>query len=212
MPNLLFFPTSCVCLEPRPLSSTGITRLLRYYGPLRHPKTPRTSLTGFRLIVPDHAKGLPVSPAIPLCTCCRHYPGTASGCFCSLHQTYKPSPHWRTGRPVHRPFRGLLSVYSRYGLHTRQVTYVTLYTRGFSHFVTSMTALIASGWSKSCRVGLAPTGISPPSTAHAKCGHSVEQWTSIILLFLADWTILDFSFGSEHHLSFPLMSFVASPP
>jgi len=28
---------------------------------------------------------------------------------------------------------------------------------GFSHFVTSMTALIASGWS-GCRVGLAPTG------------------------------------------------------
>jgi len=25
---------------------------------------------------------------------------------------------------------------------------VTLYTRGFSHFVTSMTAPIASGWSK----------------------------------------------------------------
>jgi len=162
LPNLLFFPTSCICLEPRPLSSTSITRLLRYYEPLRHPKTPGTSLTGFRLVIPDHAKGLPVLPAIPLCTCCRYYPGTASGCFCSLHQTYQPSPHWRTGRPVHRPFRGLLSVYSRYGLHTRQVTYVTLYTRGFSHFVTSMTALIASGWSKSCRVGLSPTGISPP--------------------------------------------------
>ncbi len=27
-----------------------------------------------------------------------------------------------TGRPVQRPFRGLLSVHSRYGLHTRQVT------------------------------------------------------------------------------------------
>src|SRR6266568_7821331 len=30
-------------------------------------------------------------------------------------------------------------------------------TRGFSHFVTSMTAPVASGWS-GCRVGLAPTG------------------------------------------------------
>jgi hypothetical protein len=29
---------------------------------------------------------------------------------------------------------------------------VTLYTRGFSHFVTSMTAPIASGWSENCRV------------------------------------------------------------
>jgi hypothetical protein len=34
-------------------------------------------------------------------------------------------------------------------------------TRGFSHFVTSMTAPIASGWSD-CRVGLAPTGKAPP--------------------------------------------------
>jgi hypothetical protein len=34
---------------------------------------------------------------------------------------------------------------------------VTGYTEGFSHFVTSMTAPVASGWSVR-RVGLAPTG------------------------------------------------------
>jgi hypothetical protein len=34
---------------------------------------------------------------------------------------------------------------------------VARYTEGFSHFVTSMTAPVASGWS-GCRVGLAPTG------------------------------------------------------
>ena len=67
--------------------------------------------------------GLPVLRTSPLCTCCRHYPGTAPGCIArSLRQTYQPSPHWRTGRPVQRPFRGLLSVHSRYGLHTRAVT------------------------------------------------------------------------------------------
>src|SRR6202022_3220989 len=38
---------------------------------------------------------------------------------------------------------------------------------GFSHFVTSMTAPIASGWS-GCRVGLAPTGKRRLCTAHAK--------------------------------------------
>jgi hypothetical protein len=36
---------------------------------------------------------------------------------------------------------------------------------GFSHFVTSMTAPIASGWS-GCRVGLAPTGKRRLCTAH----------------------------------------------
>src|SRR6516164_6907683 len=43
--------TSCVCLEPRPLPSTGITRLPRYCGPLRHPSAPGLSLTGVRLII-----------------------------------------------------------------------------------------------------------------------------------------------------------------
>ena len=79
MPNLHVLTTSCVCLEPRPLPSTGITRLPRYYGPLRHPQAPGLSVTGVRLVVPDHAKGLPVLRALSLCTCCRHYPGTATG-------------------------------------------------------------------------------------------------------------------------------------
>src|ERR1700716_3931949 len=41
---------------------------------------------------------------------------------------------------------------------------------GFSHFVTSMTAPIASGWS-GCRVGLAPTGKRRLCTAHTQGGH-----------------------------------------
>src|SRR6516164_8932311 len=41
---------------------------------------------------------------------------------------------------------------------------------GFSHFVTSMTAPIASGWSV-CRVGLAPTGKRRLYTAHTRLGH-----------------------------------------
>src|SRR5882724_4338972 len=71
--------TSCVCLELRPLPSTGITRLQRYYGPLRHPSAPGLSLTGVRLIIPDHALGLPVLRALSLCTCRRQYPGAAAG-------------------------------------------------------------------------------------------------------------------------------------
>ena len=41
--------------------------------------------------------------------------------------------------------------------HSRGHQFVARYTEGFSHFVTSMTAPVASGWS-GCRVGLAPTG------------------------------------------------------
>src|SRR6266404_330967 len=74
-----FLTTSCVRLELRPLPSTGITRPQRYYEPLRHPRAPGLSLAGVRLVIPDHALGLPVLPALSLCTCCRQYPGVAAG-------------------------------------------------------------------------------------------------------------------------------------
>ena len=58
--------------------------------------------------------------------------------------------------------------------HSRRHLYVTSYTEGFSHFVTSMTAPVASGWSVR-RVGLAPTGKRRLLTAHAKSGHSANK-------------------------------------
>src|ERR1035441_10555386 len=58
-------------------------------------------------------------------TCCRHYPGAATGCLlCSLPQSYQPSPKGLPGRSAHRHFRGLLGVHSRCGLHTRAVTVI----------------------------------------------------------------------------------------
>src|ERR1700688_1495483 len=78
------FTTYCVCLELRSLPSTGVTRLPRYYEPLRHPKAPGLSLAGFRLVLADHALGLPVLRTLSLCTCRRHYPGAASERIASL--------------------------------------------------------------------------------------------------------------------------------
>ena len=49
---------------------------------------------------------------------------------------------------LHCTFRGLLSVHSRYGLHARQVTHVTLYTGGSDGFVTSTAAPIATEWNE----------------------------------------------------------------
>ena len=72
------FTTYCVCLELRSLPSTGVTRLPRYYEPLRHPRAPSLSLTGLRLVIADHASGLPVLRTLSLCTCCRQYPGAAA--------------------------------------------------------------------------------------------------------------------------------------
>src|SRR6267154_2539311 len=45
---------------------------------------------------------------------------------------------------------------------------------GFSHFVTSMTAPIASGWS-GCRMGFAPIGKRRLCTAHTQLGHRFVQ-------------------------------------
>jgi hypothetical protein len=78
------FTTYCVCLELRSLPSTGVTRFPRYYEPLRHPRAPGLSLTGFRLVIADHALGLPVFRALSLSTCRRHYPGAASERIASL--------------------------------------------------------------------------------------------------------------------------------
>src|SRR5262249_35786852 len=84
---------------------------------------------------------------------------------------YQPSPKTRSGRPAHRPFRGLLGVHSRCGLHTRAVTvFRDTLSEGFSHFVTSIAAPVASGWSVR-RVGFAPTGKRRLVTAHGQSGH-----------------------------------------
>jgi hypothetical protein len=110
---------------------------------------------------------------LPCCVCfpCVHAVATTpaqrlGSLLRSSTQPYQPSPKGLSGRPAHRHFRGLHGVHSRYGLHTRAVTvYRDTLTRGFSHFVTSMTAPVASGWS-GCRVGLTPTGKRRLSTAH----------------------------------------------
>src|SRR5580693_6556397 len=51
-------------------------------------------------------------------------PRRSGWAYSSLYFTQpdQPSPKGLSGRPAHCPFRGLLSVHSRYGLHTRAVT------------------------------------------------------------------------------------------
>jgi hypothetical protein len=69
-----------------------------------------------------------------------------------LVRSHNPSssafPESEAGRPLHCRFRGLLSVHSRYGLHARRVAYATFYTEGFSSFVASAAATIATGWNE----------------------------------------------------------------
>jgi VIT1/CCC1 family predicted Fe2+/Mn2+ transporter len=74
-------------------------------------------------------------------------------------------------------FRGLLSVHSRYGLHARGVAYVTLSIEGFSDFVSSIAAPIATGWNDSCRAGIAPAEDARLFTAHQ------NRWVDFMMRF-----------------------------
>src|SRR6266542_2782558 len=72
-------------------------------------------------------------------------------------QQWQPSPYSRWVGFRVTLFEACSAFTARCSLHARQVTKVTLYTEGFSRFVTSTTAPITTGWSESCRVGLSPT-------------------------------------------------------
>ena len=179
MPSLLTSrATSCVDLELRSLPSTGITRFHQYYGPLRHPSAPSLTVTGFK-VGPYHCPRQRVSrvacvfqyvhaaattPAQRLGACFARFPSHVS----------LPRIGGRVGLCI--VLFEVCSALTRVTAYTlAKSPDVTLYIEGLSHFVTSMTAPIAPGWS-GCRVGLAPTGKRRLITAHAKSRH----WKTII--------------------------------
>ena len=160
-------------LELRPLPSTGVTRLPRYYGPVRHPGRPGLSLAGVRLEVTRlHRLGLPVLRRFSrLSTCRRHYPGGTAGSDrfmrgcqpLGIPQRRRPSPFiWRVGSHI-KPFEAC-SAFTRVTacrLAAPPRRYLCL--EGSDGFVTSTAAPIASGWSdRVCRAGLAPAGKTLP--------------------------------------------------
>ena|SRR5438876_7116895 len=96
-------------------------------------------------------------------------PGRSDG-TCSLVQFHslRPSHELWAGRLLHHYFRGLLSVHSRYSLHARRVALATLCTRGFSSFVASTAALIATGWSEPV-----------PGRVYPRCGPAPSRRTRV---------------------------------
>src|SRR5262245_60808369 len=136
LPSLSRVTPSGISEDSSELIGCPISRSCTAYCVHLEPQAPGLSLAGFRLVIPDHALGLPVFRARSLCCC---------------HSAQSLS-----GRPAHCPFRGLLGVHSCYGLHNRAVTvYRDTLTEGFSRFVASIAAPVASGWSV-FRVGFAP--------------------------------------------------------
>ena len=85
--------------EVRLLSSSGITRLLPSYEPVRHPRRPSRaptegwSLTEFSLrAATSHRWGFPCFDDLLFQACRRHYPDGTAGCCRCLAQQQRPSP------------------------------------------------------------------------------------------------------------------------
>jgi len=110
--------------------------------------------------------------ALSLCACCRHYPGTATGGTTLL---IRPVMSAFPGRVAGSACASSFSRLTQRSLalrpaHSRCHQFVARLPEGFRHFVTSMPAPVASGWS-GCRVGFAPTGKRRLFTAHTQTGH-----------------------------------------
>ena len=99
-------------------------------------------------------------PPVPRCSSWA-YSSLVSPCYFSL-------PRYGSRVGLHIDLFEACSAFTRVAACTLALSPIrdTL-IEGFSHFVTSMTAPIASGWS-GCRVGLAPTGKRRLSTAHVE--------------------------------------------
>src|SRR5271163_3551182 len=141
--------TCCVYLELRSLPSTGIARLQRYYEPLRRPRAPDLSLAGVRLIIPRPRLGVSRVAYAFLVYMLSPIPRRSDWAYHFAHSPIRVSLP-RYGRRV-----GLRIVLFEACSAFTRVTACTLalspirdtLTEGFSHFVTSMTAPVASGWS-----------------------------------------------------------------
>src|ERR1700723_1423638 len=143
------FVTSCVYLPTRApslLRHYSLSSVLRAHPP---PKRPGLALTNNQLIpTADHRLGFPCCVWSPMHACCCHYPGRVDEPVRSYCCIDFGLPHIPGGSAPASPFSRPARHSHDYGLHARRVACATLYTGGFSRFVASTTAPIATGWSE----------------------------------------------------------------
>src|SRR5271155_1305625 len=168
------FVASCVSFQLRLLPSAGVTRLRRYYEPLRHPKRPGLPLASCQLIRTAITAGTSRVAYGPLCL---HAVANTPAGRMELVRSYNSI---RFGLPTNRG--GSAPALSVSGPAQRSLTLrparspsrlATLCTRGFSSFVASTTALIATGWSEPV-----PGRVLLPlwtTTFHGAPGNGVNQ-------------------------------------
>jgi len=147
--NLPFVVASCVRLQLRPLPSAGVTRLHRYYEPLRHPSQPGRSLTSCQLIHTAITAGTSRVAYGPLGL--HAVANTPAGLMEFVRSYHSIS----FGLPRNRGGSAPALVFSRPAQRSLTLRparspsrLATLCTRGFSSLVAFTAALIATGWSE----------------------------------------------------------------
>ena len=167
---------SCAALELRLLPSAGITQLLRYYEPLRHPAGPSWSsrIPGWRVRATDGASRV---AAVSLFThAAANTPAEPVGARVTRFPTAVSLPRINGGSasalPVSRPAQRSLRVAAC--VLAESPTGDPSSSECFSAIRYLPAPLrLASGWSDSCRAGFAPAGTQRLSTAHVELGLAI---------------------------------------
>ena len=155
-------PPCCAPLELRPLPSAGVTRLLRYYEPLRHPAGPGWSsrFPGWRVRATVGASRV---AAVSLFThAAASTPAEPVGALVARFPTAVSLPRIVGGSAsalsVSRPAQRSLAL--RPACSLNRPLAILLHRSASVHSLPPCTAPTASGWSDSCRAGFAPAGHS----------------------------------------------------
>ena len=167
MPNLPSFPLVALILNQGPFPPPALPGFFSTTGPSATLPRPACPSRASGCSHASTRQGFPCCVCIPLPCMPSPLPRQNHRLRFSFSSPVTPAfPVNSPGRLLHHSFRGLLSVHSHYGLHGRQVPFRTLYTKGFSRFVTSSSAPVASGRNEIYRAGFAPAGIQRLCTAH----------------------------------------------
>ena len=183
--NLPFVVASCVRLQLRPLPSAGVTRLHRYYEPLRHPSQPGLSLTSCQLI---HTAITAATSRVAYGPLGLHAVANTPAGLMEFVRSYHSISF---GLPRNRGGSAPALVFSRPAQRSLTLRparspsrLATLYTRGFSSLVASPAALIATGWSEPV-----------PGRVYPRCGptpfHGAPEKTTT-------WPPSSFASGMRH--------------
>ena len=162
------FGSSRIPPHLRPLPSAGITRLPRYYGPLRRPAGPACPSRGSGWRVPRHRQGFPCCHHPPLPCVPPPLPRRSQPVRVARFPAGGSLPRYSGGSasamPVSRPARRSLRVAAHMVAKPPKAARSIEVLQPKS--LPPPAAPIATGWSDSCRAGFAPAEGQRLSTAH----------------------------------------------